>query len=367
MIGKSYDGTLSNGVAATGVDGLTTIVPISAISRWYDYSRSNGIRHNNNYPGNSLANTVTNADRRTLCAPTRTTMNDIDGDEHGDINPFWHERDHLKDADKVKASVFLTHGLQDDNVRFDQGSRWWDALEANNVPRKMWITRTGHEDPFDFRRTEWVTTIHRWFDFWLQGVPNGIMDEPKVDIEVAANAFVTASDWPLPGRRRRACSCAAPRRAAPATSRSPRRRHRHAVVDRPGQPEREHDDEQPARLADEPARVPLAQAQDGPAHLRHAVIDIEAAVNRTQTNLGALLVEYGPTTQVSRTSDGIANAPPRRRRRSRRRPATASRARTTAPATSRSSRSPPTPPSGASRRASWTPRTASRCSRTPRA
>src|SRR4051812_9162467 len=35
MIGKSYNGTLTNGVAATGVDGLTTIVPISAISDWY--------------------------------------------------------------------------------------------------------------------------------------------------------------------------------------------------------------------------------------------------------------------------------------------------------------------------------------------
>ena len=42
MIGKSYDGTFANGVAATGVDGLTTIVPISAISDWYDYSRMGG-------------------------------------------------------------------------------------------------------------------------------------------------------------------------------------------------------------------------------------------------------------------------------------------------------------------------------------
>ena len=38
MIGKSYDGTLANGVAATGVKGLKTIVPISAISSWYDYT-----------------------------------------------------------------------------------------------------------------------------------------------------------------------------------------------------------------------------------------------------------------------------------------------------------------------------------------
>ena len=40
MIGKSYDGTYANGTAATGVEGLTTIVPISAISAWYNYSRT---------------------------------------------------------------------------------------------------------------------------------------------------------------------------------------------------------------------------------------------------------------------------------------------------------------------------------------
>jgi X-Pro dipeptidyl-peptidase len=40
MIGKSYDGTLSNGVASTGVAGLKTIVPVSAISQWYLYSRT---------------------------------------------------------------------------------------------------------------------------------------------------------------------------------------------------------------------------------------------------------------------------------------------------------------------------------------
>ena len=54
MIGKSYDGTLANGAASTGVDGLSTIVPISAISSWYDYARSNGIRFNTNYPSFAL-------------------------------------------------------------------------------------------------------------------------------------------------------------------------------------------------------------------------------------------------------------------------------------------------------------------------
>src|SRR3954465_8571959 len=54
MIGKSYDGTLSNGVAATGVNGLKTIVPISAISQWYLYSRTAAIRNKTHYPGIGL-------------------------------------------------------------------------------------------------------------------------------------------------------------------------------------------------------------------------------------------------------------------------------------------------------------------------
>ncbi len=174
MIGKSYDGTLANGVAATGVDGLKTIVPISAISQWYEYSRTGGIRHNTNYPGNSLANTVTNPDRRELCAPSRQWMNENDGDEHGDVNQFWLDRDHLKDVDKVEASVFITHGLQDDNVRPDHFSKYWEQLRRFDVPRKLWLNGSGHEDPFDFRREEWVDTLHRWFDFWLHDIDNGI-------------------------------------------------------------------------------------------------------------------------------------------------------------------------------------------------
>ena len=109
MIGKSYDGTLSNGVAATGVEGLKTIVPVSAISDWYLYSRTGGVRHNTNYPGGSLNPTVTtdgnpnnppgvNLPRRLQqgnpptgpCADENALLNNDansdggDGDAHGD-------------------------------------------------------------------------------------------------------------------------------------------------------------------------------------------------------------------------------------------------------------------------------------------
>jgi X-Pro dipeptidyl-peptidase len=313
MIGKSYDGTLANGVAATGVRGLATIVPISAISQWYEYSRTGGIRHNTDYAGNFLAPFVTDDEDEAMCAPSRELMNANDGDEHGDVNRFWIERDHLKDARNVRASVFITHGLQDDNVRFSQATMWWDALERRGVPRKMWLTRTGHEDPFDFRRAEWVDTLHRWFDHWLQGVPNRIMREPKVDIEVAKDTWETASDWPIPGSRETSIylkGTAAgeegalglwPGGATRTLSWTDAAQNETTMISDPT-------GSQANRLVflSAPLRRPLRLSGT-------PEVDIRASLSTEQSNLGAILVDYGPSTQISRQSDGIVTAQPETR------------------------------------------------------
>src|SRR4029079_1386716 len=185
--------------AASGVEGLTTIVPISAIASYYDYTRTNGvIQRGNNYLA-SLALAVTNPDRRDYCAPVRAQLDANDGDENGDYSDFWAVRDYLKDLDKVKASVFITHAVQDASVVAAHCSKWWYGLKERNVPRKLWILRQGHVDPFDGRRAVWVDTIHRWFDYWLQGVQNGIMSEPAVDIEESRDNWKSYTDWPIPG------------------------------------------------------------------------------------------------------------------------------------------------------------------------
>src|SRR4051794_15533381 len=211
MIGKSYDGTFANGVASTGVDGLTTIVPISAISDWYDYSRMGGVRFNTHYPA-SLSSTITQnqsatqlgvvpPNRNALCLPTRTAMSAIDGDTDGDVNAFWQDRNYNLNVGNVHAAVFASHGLNDDNVRLNHFSQWWAGLTANNVPRKLWLSQEGHVDPFDYRRGAWVDTLHRWFDYWLQGVDNNIMKAPQADIETGPSTWETASSWPLPTAR----------------------------------------------------------------------------------------------------------------------------------------------------------------------
>ena len=77
---------------------------------------------------------------------------------------------------------------------------WWDTLgKANNVARKLWLLRAGHEDPFDSRRAVWVDTLHRWFDHYLYGVNNGIEKETAVTIEDEADVWKDYASWPIDG------------------------------------------------------------------------------------------------------------------------------------------------------------------------
>ncbi|MBP2327912.1 X-Pro dipeptidyl-peptidase [Kibdelosporangium banguiense] len=302
LIGKSYDGTLANGTAASGVQGLTTIVPISAISSYYDYTRSNGvIQRGDNYLA-SLANTITNPDRRNHCAPVRDRLSANDGDESGDYTPFWHVRDYNRDVGKVRASVFVVHGLNDENVRPDHFSKWWYGLAQNNVPRKLWLSQTGHIDPFDFRRGAWVDEIHKWFDYWLQGVDNGIMREPMVDIERAADVWETANDWPLPGSRPTPLwlSPSGTLSVWPNPPSAPALSFRDDPLQRETTMIGNESAIQPNRLAY------LSAPLTTPLHISGTPrINLQASVNDVDTNFGAILVDYGPAERVQRTGDGV--------------------------------------------------------------
>lgn len=203
MIGMSYDGTLPNAVAATGVPGLDTIVPIAAISSWYDYYRSDGgVVAPGGYQGEDtdiMAKAVLTRANPEVCDNVTAELTRDQDRTTGDYNAYWDERNYLHDAGKVKASVFLVHGLHDDNVRTQQTGQWWNELAAYDVPRKIWLHQGEHFDPFTVRRDVWLDTLHKWFDYWLYQIDNGIMSEPMADIETAPNEWRTAASWPVPG------------------------------------------------------------------------------------------------------------------------------------------------------------------------
>ncbi|WP_083268111.1 Xaa-Pro dipeptidyl-peptidase [Lentzea guizhouensis] len=197
MIGKSWDGSIANGVAATGIDGLKTIVPIAAISSWYDWFRSDGVSYRSYSSPTGLGSQFENSNARSRCGAVRTEINN-GSPANGDYTAMWQQRDFVRDASRVKASVFAIHGQNDLNVKTLQYGQFWDALPAS-VPKKLWFSQTAHVDPFDFRRGEWVATLHRWFDRWLLNVPNGIENESQASVERNPDQWENTQTWPPTG------------------------------------------------------------------------------------------------------------------------------------------------------------------------
>ncbi|AHI01323.1 hypothetical protein KALB_7965 [Kutzneria albida DSM 43870] len=194
MIGKSWDGTIANGVAATGVAGLKTIVPISAISSWYDYYRANGASLTAGTPA-GLATYVWNSGAQSGCSSVQSATS-AGSPSNGNYTSWWAQRNYYANAANVKASVFVAHGVNDLNVKTINFGQWWDALGANGVQRKIWLSQTGHVDPFDYRRTDWVDTLHRWFDHYLMGIDNGVDREPVASVERTPDHWVDDPSWP---------------------------------------------------------------------------------------------------------------------------------------------------------------------------
>ncbi|MBZ4319979.1 Xaa-Pro dipeptidyl-peptidase [Streptomyces huiliensis] len=200
MIGKSYDGTVANGVAATGVEGLKTIVPINSISSWYGYYFYKGAATNSTEGIAGHARYVETEEAKARCKAVERALTD-GSPKNGDWTGMWAERDYTRDVDKVRASVFAVYGLQDLNLRTQHINKWWDGLAEHGVERKIWLSTAAHTDPFEFRRQEWVTALHRWFDHYLMDYDNGVEREPMADVERAPGQWTTDRVWPPSGTR----------------------------------------------------------------------------------------------------------------------------------------------------------------------
>jgi predicted acyl esterase len=191
MIGTSYNGTIAEGVATTGVEGLEAIVPISAISNWYDYYRANGaVRAPYTFQGEDLdvledavySRADEPAPKRLICQPViADTTAHIDR-ATGDYNAFWNERNYMKDVQNVHAAALVAHGNMDLNVMTKNFDQFYGALRAQNVPHMLYFHRGGHGGaPPD-------VLINRWFTRYLYGVQNGVESLPRAWIVREANA-----------------------------------------------------------------------------------------------------------------------------------------------------------------------------------
>jgi putative CocE/NonD family hydrolase len=87
---------------------------------------------------------------------------------------------------------------------------WYDLCTRDNfflyanltVPKRLLVRPLDHEqvdeNQFDL---DYAAEAHRWFDYWLKGIKNGIMDEPPIHYYLMGvgkkDAWKTADAWPL--------------------------------------------------------------------------------------------------------------------------------------------------------------------------
>ena len=141
--GLSYLGTMSNGLATTGVDGLEVIIAEAGISSWYNYYRENGlVTSPGGYPGEDFDSLAELTYSRNLLAGdyirnSEAHQADLEKVKEqldrktGDYNQFWHDRNYLLNAHNVKAEIVFTHGSQDWNVKPLHVYQMFHALPAH--------------------------------------------------------------------------------------------------------------------------------------------------------------------------------------------------------------------------------------------
>jgi putative CocE/NonD family hydrolase len=124
-------------------------------------------------------------------------------DEVTGVLPYyeWHPAAFVKEINQSRVPMYLWCG-------------WFDAFTKDGFlmcrnfknPRKMAIGASSHapRDPEISRQIYPVAAVEqlRWFDYWLKGIDNGIMDEPSIRYHVMKspknNEWRSAKQWPLP-------------------------------------------------------------------------------------------------------------------------------------------------------------------------
>jgi X-Pro dipeptidyl-peptidase len=214
MTGASYDGTTANAAAVENPPHLATIVPISAISRWWGYAYQQGVRAT--YSGEDAdidppSDTPTDfmfaygflpppdpaaatsaqqiAMRWDLCDRVEKFLKGYS--TQPDYDKFWMERDYLHLADRVKVPVLVTHGQLDFNVKTWEGTQWFQALKTEKA---MVIGQWPHASPRG-NYPAWNIFLEKWFERWLYGVHNGVENEPAIRIETNDGVWRMDEKW----------------------------------------------------------------------------------------------------------------------------------------------------------------------------
>ena len=167
--GTSWDGGLSNDIAAMGTPGLKTIIPMEApVDEYGHYYYNTGVGRWGRGPAD------------------KTTFGDLPVS-----NPGFKESG---------VSVFLIQGTHDFNVPIAGPDEYWAQLQEYGIPSKLLLMQYGHDSPWRSLGVDYFKMLGKWLDYWLYDIDNGVMDDKPVTIQTGVGGQIEDFDsWPVPG------------------------------------------------------------------------------------------------------------------------------------------------------------------------
>ena len=246
--GTSYNGTLPIAAACSGNPYVKAIMPVEAISSWYDYYRDNGaVIAPGACQGEDADGLVDYVFSRKISTGDTTTVKLYNGAgsrltytghnnyspalhtqylawmdqmhimqdrDSGDYNTFWDNRNYLATVGRVTAGVFIMEGTNDWNVKFKNFDQFWRALDekAPNVVKKAFIHLGAHSHVTTQYQSNYMPALHLFLDHFLFGLDNGAEKHEVIpNVNIANNSYVTDGHlnwdhfetWPIAGSEAR--------------------------------------------------------------------------------------------------------------------------------------------------------------------
>lgn len=217
MFGASYEGEMQLRVAGTAPPHLKAITPEVSPFDWYWIVHTGGVYRS------SFENFATHVRRQDLDPANAPVDGDADRAllraalaQHAAGNDYRASKGLLPYRDSVHPTTgeqnwlrrhggAYAEGLSKSGVAVYHRVGWFAGVLVDQLawyvnqkagPKKMLVGPWGGRGaPTADDVNLWSTEVLRFFDYWLKGVQNGVMDEPPIHSSVPSSHVLEGTDW----------------------------------------------------------------------------------------------------------------------------------------------------------------------------
>ena len=200
MTGHSYVGSTPSLAAATGAEGLETIVPSAGLATMYDHQFQAGVPYFLQWAGPMAAYEQLALERdlpggehagekpeETGCGLPNSSLTAGEAQLSGEYTAWHAERDWRDAATAADVPVFMVHGVNDNAARV-AGMEWFTKRNGR-AGDKLWLGQWDHGSGCcpTRRGIQWTYALHAWFDKHL--AQRDVQTGPDVEAFLSDGTF----------------------------------------------------------------------------------------------------------------------------------------------------------------------------------